>query len=711
MTTPDLLRLLLLLLLGLLAVIGGLLSSAFDKQNSLPGKCFIFGLGVLCGVLALVGGGFITTAQAEQNATWIQKVCWTLGFGYVFAVPTTLYLLRSRQGNNAETSSTPEAISQRRRQELLEIMRTDVTVRRKDSLHDDLLISLLMEDQREEVGRPPEVTVNAKPSPGWWERLPKFIRATAESEPGKKIIDVFERDDIAGRLLILGAPGSGKTTMLLELAQDLILAAQQQPEKPIPVIFELSSWKDDKQAIADWLVADLKFRNNIPDAITREWLETGKLLPLLDGLDELKTRQGKCIDRINEFLQTTSGLSQIVVCCREEEYKAGEEILTLRGAVCLKPLEEKQIQCYLQRLNCGHLWHGMQNDPNGLLELAKMPLFLHLIPVAYPNGLESKAERFNSPAELEVYQEKCRKDLFEAYIRLRLEKPHDYQGYDPKDSKRWLIWLSKNLKKQNKTEFYIEKIYPIFFSNKLEKLVYKLIISSIIGLLHGLFIGLLIGLITGLTKALIIGLMIIGLIVEIHSGLTSNPIALANRLNISWTGTTTRKHIMIGILSWLALGLMFWLNKLMLLLIIALFSGLFLGVIYQVTIDNKIKTRNKPNQDILESAKITGFNSLVILPFSVLLFYTVPLVVRGQTVELLSILIPGFSLALMFGVIFDGLPVIQHFVLRLILWKSGAIPWNYARFLSYANERRLIKQVGGRYRFIHDLLREHFAKM
>lgn len=313
MTTPDFLRLLLLLLLGFLAVIGGLLPSTFDKQSSLRSKCFIFGLGVLCGVLALIGGGFITTAQAEQNADWIQKVCWTLGFGYVFAVPTTLFLLRSRQDNNAKTSSsTPEAILLKWRQELLAIMLTDVKVRMEDSLHDDQLIPLLMEDRREEVGRPPEVPVNAKSSPSWWEKLPKFIRVTAESEPGKKIIDVFERDDIAGRLLILGAPGSGKTTMLLELAQDLILAAQQQPEKPIPVIFELSSWKDDKQPIADWLVADLKFRNNIPEAITREWLETGKLLPLLDGLDELQTRQGKCIDRINEFLQTTSRLSQIV---------------------------------------------------------------------------------------------------------------------------------------------------------------------------------------------------------------------------------------------------------------------------------------------------------------------------------------------------------------------------------------------------------------
>ncbi|WP_348237200.1 NACHT domain-containing protein [Trichocoleus sp. Lan] len=703
MTTPDFLRLLLLLLLGLLAVIGGLLPSAFDKQNSLRGKCFIFGLGVLCGVLALVGGGFITTSPAEQNADWMKKVCWTLGIGYVFAVPTTLYLLRSRQGNNAEnSSSTPEAILLKWRQDLLAIMLTDVKVRMEDSLHDDQLIPLLMEDQREAVGRPPEVPVNAKPSPDWWEMLRKFTRVTAESEPGKKIIDVFKQDDIEGRLLILGAPGSGKTTMLLELAQDLILGAQQQPEKPIPVIFELSSWKDDKQPIADWLVADLKFRNNIPEAISCEWLETGKLLPLLDGLDELKTRQGKCIDRINKFLQTTSRLSQIVVCCREEEYKAGEEILTLRGAVCLKPLEEKQIQGYLQRLKCGHLWHGMENDPDGLLKLAKMPLFLHLIPVAYPNGLESKAEHFNSPAELETYQEICRKDLFDAYIKRRLELPHDCQGYEPKDSKRWLIWLAITLKEQKQTEFFIEKMQASFLDSPKQKFVF--------GLISGLTFGLIIGLISGLTSGLISGLtfgLIIGLISGLIIGLINKKIELANDLTITWE--KARKGLISGLTFGLIIGLISGLTFGLTFGLIGLIIGLILELIRRLT-GEEIKNPNKPNQGIKDSAKNTIIISWVLLPATMLL-HAAPLVVRGQFIEPISIVIPGLGWALIFGINAAGLPVIQHFALRLILWKSGAIPWNYARFLSYANERRLIKQVGGRYRFIHDLLREHFAKM
>ncbi|MGB7380820.1 MAG: hypothetical protein WA959_30245 [Rivularia sp. (in: cyanobacteria)] len=65
---------------------------------------------------------------------------------------------------------------------------------------------------------------------------------------------------------------------------------------------------------ANWLQADLKFRYNIPEKISREWLSTQKLVPLLDGLDELGlSRQKKCID-INEFVQSISSLSLLVVC-------------------------------------------------------------------------------------------------------------------------------------------------------------------------------------------------------------------------------------------------------------------------------------------------------------------------------------------------------------------------------------------------------------
>ena len=53
----------------------------------------------------------------------------------------------------------------------------------------------------------------------------------------------------------------------------------------------------------------------------------------------------------------------------------------------------------------------------------------------------------------------------------------------------------------------------------------------------------------------------------------------------------------------------------------------------------------------------------------------------------------------------------QHFALRGVLYGAKAIPWNYARFLNHCTERLLLQRVGGRYRFIHKLVQEHFAAM
>ena len=55
-----------------------------------------------------------------------------------------------------------------------------------------------------------------------------------------------------------------------------------------------------------------------------------------------------------------------------------------------------------------------------------------------------------------------------------------------------------------------------------------------------------------------------------------------------------------------------------------------------------------------------------------------------------------------------GEDLIQHLTLRLILEQQKLIPRNYARFLDYAEERKLIHKIGGQYRFLHESLRKHF---
>jgi flagellar biosynthesis GTPase FlhF len=109
------------------------------------------------------------------------------------------------------------------------------------------------------------------------------------------LIETFGQDDIAGKLLILGTPGAGKTTALLSLAEQLVCGALAQSKTVIPVLFELSTWRNDNQSIQDWLIEQLyELHGGNPKAKRYEqWLDQQVLLPLLDGLDELGLERQK----------------------------------------------------------------------------------------------------------------------------------------------------------------------------------------------------------------------------------------------------------------------------------------------------------------------------------------------------------------------------------------------------------------------------------
>jgi hypothetical protein len=119
-----------------------------------------------------------------------------------------------------------------------------------------------------------------------------------------------------------------------------------------------------------------------------------------------------------------------------------------------------------------------------------------------------------------------------------------------------------------------------------------------------------------------------------------------------------------------------------------------------------IETSTVPNQGIWQSAK----NALILS-----LIAGLSLAVVAQLVGDWPIL-SGSVIGLLFGIMFGlvslaGLACLQHLTLRLVLYFSGYIPWNYARFLDYTTQLIFLQKVGGGYIFIHRLLLEHFAAL
>src|SRR5215468_4737187 len=80
-------------------------------------------------------------------------------------------------------------------------------------------------------------------------------RAEQHHPSGTPITQAY--DEAEHELLILGEPGAGKSTLLRDLAQHLIVRAEQDPTHPLPVILPLSTWAVKRAPLENWIAEQL----------------------------------------------------------------------------------------------------------------------------------------------------------------------------------------------------------------------------------------------------------------------------------------------------------------------------------------------------------------------------------------------------------------------------------------------------------------------
>lgn len=301
---------------------------------------------------------------------------------------------------------------------------------------------------------------------------PMKSKVIGTSDPVVSIANKFRAME-RRRMVIVGGPGSGKTTLAVQLLLELIEPGNV--AEPVPLLLTLAGWDTEKfPRLRDWLAERLA--QDYPALrtpalgpnMTTLIAEGRHILLILDGLDELPVpARADVITLLNRSLDNED---QLILTCRTAEFgqavHAAGDVVTSALVVEPDPLTSAEAADYLTRCIPPlfmRMWEPVLtalresrvSEPSEpLAEIVSTPLGLWLVRTAYIAPGRNPSELldpvlFPDPRSLRAYlfdqliPAACRQALTSDSTGLSSRSARRW--YQPDHVRRWLGFLAYHL--------------------------------------------------------------------------------------------------------------------------------------------------------------------------------------------------------------------------------------------------------------------------
>ncbi|MEV6777263.1 hypothetical protein [Streptomyces syringium] len=315
----------------------------------------------------------------------------------------------------------------------------------------------------------------------WTAHWPTARRAAAHGDRIATVVDDF----LAlrhRRLVVLGGPGAGKSTLAVLLALELTdrcLSARRARHDgedgdarpvPAPVVLTLESWDPHREHFHVWLARRVAEEHpGLPPVDGRHpaarLVQDRRVLPVLDGLDELPEHRRSLV--VREIDRALGEQDAVVLTSRTREYRTGEESgdAIARAAVMeAQPVGLPEATAYLLRSaapqvrrNWKLLLDAVDQEPDGpIAQTLTSPLMIWLARRGFAAPPADPLDLLRLPFPSREAAESHLLDLIIPAVFPRQphapDRLHAPKQWDARRAGHWLAYLAGRLTARRTTE-------------------------------------------------------------------------------------------------------------------------------------------------------------------------------------------------------------------------------------------------------------------